>query len=219
MESLTVLDAWQELLPPSIRVSAGAASGDAASLTVDELASAGDVTSDRMRELEFGRMYAKRALSMLGFDKLDLPIALDRAPLWPSGVVGSLTHVRGCQGEHFAAAVARASDFSAIGIDAEFEGGLDPHVWTQVLTTRELGQIRALPVNARATEVLTRWCIKEAIAKAERQPTEPIEIEIVGKSDGFWNAKNLSQRKSRDHWQARTTKSHGLILAAVVVPR
>src|SRR6266849_2272419 len=216
MEGLTVLDAWQELLPPSIRVSAGAASGDAASLTVDELASAGDVNSDRMRELEFGRMYAKRALSMLGFDKLDLPIALDRAPLWPSGVVGSLTHVRGCQGEHCAAAVARASDFSAIGIDAEFEGGLDPHVWTQVLTTRELGQIRALAVNARATEVLTRWCIKEAIAKAERQPTEPIEIEIEGNGDGFWNAKNLGKPMSRDHWQARTTKSHGLILAAVI---
>ena len=91
----------------------------------------------RMRELENGRMYAKRALAMLGIRDVDLPIAPNRSPLWPAGIVGSLTHVIGRVDGHVAAAVARTENVCALGIDIECESGLHPRLWDYVLTRRE----------------------------------------------------------------------------------
>ena len=42
-------------------------------------------------------------------------MAEDRAPVWPDGVVGSITHA----GNFAAAAVAWAADIAALGIDSE----------------------------------------------------------------------------------------------------
>jgi 4'-phosphopantetheinyl transferase EntD len=42
-------------------------------------------------------------------------MAEDRAPIWPDGVVGSITHT----GDFAAAAVAWAADIAALGIDSE----------------------------------------------------------------------------------------------------
>jgi 4'-phosphopantetheinyl transferase EntD len=42
-------------------------------------------------------------------------MAKDRAPIWPDGVVGSITHT----GDFAAAAVAWAADIAALGIDSE----------------------------------------------------------------------------------------------------
>ena len=42
-------------------------------------------------------------------------MAEDRAPIWPDGVVGSITHT----GDFAAAAVARAADIAGLGIDSE----------------------------------------------------------------------------------------------------
>jgi 4'-phosphopantetheinyl transferase EntD len=113
MDSRTFLEAWRDILPASVSVSAGALLQDAIPLTSRELASAGRVEAERMRELESGRVYAKRALALIGIKEVDLPIARDRSPLWPAGIVGSLTHVTARGVRQFAAAVARTTDICA----------------------------------------------------------------------------------------------------------
>jgi 4'-phosphopantetheinyl transferase EntD len=69
----------------------------------------------RRREFTTGRHCARVALRRLGY----APVAIGRgergAPGWPTGVVGSITHCAGYR----AAAVARATDLRALGIDAE----------------------------------------------------------------------------------------------------
>jgi enterobactin synthetase component D len=71
------------------------------------------------RQLHFraGRFCAARALAALGRGPDSLHVARGKAgaPVWPEGIAGSITHTEGFA----SAAVARTSDFPAIGIDTE----------------------------------------------------------------------------------------------------
>ena len=80
-----------------------------------ERAALGDVVAGRRHQFAAGRHCARRALARLGFPPEPLLSGADRAPRWPDGVVGSITH---CEG-YAAAAVARRGDVAALGIDAE----------------------------------------------------------------------------------------------------
>ncbi len=224
MNSKAILRAWRELLPPEVCVSAGPILPNASPLTARERASAGSVSEGRLRELENGRAYAKRALAMLGIVRAELLIAPDRSPLWPVGVVGSLTHVTGRDGGHFAAAVARTHAVCAIGIDVERDGDLHASIWSNILTAGELERIRTLPVSERVAAVQMVWCAKEAIVKAMRRPTEPTQLEIALDLNWnsylvTWQAAKPGRARSVEIWHGRTVRSEGFILSSVVVPR
>jgi hypothetical protein len=62
------------MMPRDVRVAAGEAF--ATPLTAHERQSLGTVSTDRLSEFESGRAYAKRALSMLGIDNVDLATCL-----------------------------------------------------------------------------------------------------------------------------------------------
>jgi 4'-phosphopantetheinyl transferase EntD len=220
-----VLKAWRELLPPSVCVTAGPYLEQATPLSASERASAGVVDAERMRELECGREYAKRALEMLGVRCIELGVAPDRAPLWPTGVVGSLTHVVGRAGGHFAAAVARIDAICNVGIDVEYETGVHPKIWSHILTPRELERVLTLSPQARPIEAQVIWCAKEAMAKAARRPIEPTEIEIERDPTGngyaaTWRVPRRADVASpTEIWWGRIARVQGFILAAVVLPR
>jgi 4'-phosphopantetheinyl transferase EntD len=81
-------------------------------------------TAGLQRRAEFtaGRVCARAALARLGLPAT--PVLTGRAgePQWPAGVTGSITHCSGYR----ACALALATDFAAIGIDAEPDAGLPP---------------------------------------------------------------------------------------------
>jgi 4'-phosphopantetheinyl transferase EntD len=68
----------------------------------------------RRLEFEAGRALARQALQQLGYPSLAIVSGTSREPIWPKGIVGSITH---CEG-YCAAAVARADAVATIGIDA-----------------------------------------------------------------------------------------------------
>src|SRR4030088_878529 len=72
-------------------------------------------TQKRQREFLAGRWCAEEALQCLGAGSTDVAMAKDRTPIWPVGVVGSITHT----GDFAAAAVAWAADIAGLGIDSE----------------------------------------------------------------------------------------------------
>jgi 4'-phosphopantetheinyl transferase EntD len=72
-------------------------------------------TEKRQREFLAGRRCAAEALQCLGAGSTHVAMAEDRAPIWPDGVVGSITHT----GDFAAAAVAWAADIAGLGIDSE----------------------------------------------------------------------------------------------------
>jgi len=69
----------------------------------------------RRREFTTARVCARAALQGLGYPAAPILNGERGEPLWPEGVVGSITH---CQG-YRACAVARSSEIVTLGIDAE----------------------------------------------------------------------------------------------------
>lgn len=70
----------------------------------------------RVAEFVSGRFCAERALEKIGIErKQNISIDKDRSPVWPYGVVGSITHTEG----FVSAAVAHAREIVGVGIDSE----------------------------------------------------------------------------------------------------
>lgn len=109
----------------------------------------------RRREFAAGRNLARAALTRIGLAPCAIPRA-DRAPVWPRGAVGSITHTR----ELVAACVARASDLRGVGIDLERAGRVAGRVRRRILTPTELTDHSVLDADT------LRFACKEAIYKA-----------------------------------------------------
>lgn len=81
----------------------------------EEAAIVENAVEKRRREFSTGRNCARSALRGLGLEPGPIPTGERGAPLWPPGIVGSITHCTGYR----AAAVAWACDTVTIGLDAE----------------------------------------------------------------------------------------------------
>ena len=129
----------RSLLPPEVvLVEAGAGEWEAPPLR-EESALVERAVLRRRREFAAGRACARRALELLGFPPAPLPAGPNRAPLWPEGAVGSITHC----GDYCAAAVARTATVRALGIDAELNEPLPPGVAELVCTPAERDWVSA----------------------------------------------------------------------------
>jgi len=83
-------------------------------------------------------------------------------PLWPPGLVGSVTHAGGYR----TVATAPRAQVDALGIDMEPLAPLPPAMWQRLFDPAELGELLALPAPQRGGAALARWCLKEALFKA-----------------------------------------------------
>jgi 4'-phosphopantetheinyl transferase EntD len=81
----------------------------------EEQALVGNAVAKRRREFLSARACARRALVSLGLPPQPITSGEHGEPVWPSGVVGSITH---CDG-YRACALARAPAVISLGIDAE----------------------------------------------------------------------------------------------------
>lgn len=131
-----------------------------AELFPSEADTLGRAVDKRRREFVTGRACARRALAQLGVAPVAIPGDATGAPVWPAGVVGSITHCRGFR----AAAVARAADALALGIDAEPDEPLPPGVVEEVAHGPELDLVAAGGPGVDAGRLL--FCAKEAVYKA-----------------------------------------------------
>lgn len=105
-----------DLLPDFVAVEVAGEADWTGELLPDEARGLSQHAVDvRRREYTAGRVCARRALSRLGVHGRPLTTAPSRAPVWPDGTTGSITHTAG----YCAAAAARRPQVRAIGIDAE----------------------------------------------------------------------------------------------------
>lgn len=98
------------------------------------------VVDKRRREFRTVRLCARRALRELGLPSVAVLPGEHREPLWPPGVVGSMTHCTGCR----AAAVAHSRDLVTVGIDAEPHEPLPPDVTDAIALDEELVRLAKL---------------------------------------------------------------------------
>jgi 4'-phosphopantetheinyl transferase EntD len=221
MNSEALCQTLRELLPKGVCVAAGRALETP--LTELERTSLGAVRAERMCEFQSGRAYAKRALAMIDIHDVDLPMGPDRKPAWPTGVVGSITHVRcGHDLLYAAAVVAPTETASAVGIDFEMEDNLPPAVWPYVLTRRELERVLALPAGRRGREALYIWCAKEAAAKTAVHQLDLSNVEVDRDARGgdfVARFPDGGAGKRRTEVSGRTAGWDRLLIATAVVPQ
>lgn len=143
----------------------------------------------RRAEYTTVRWCARQALSPLGHAHVPILKDVHGAPIWPEGIVGSLTHCVGFR----AAAVARSAGVRSVGIDAEPHQPL-PH---GILPVISLPGERALLRRLSRVYPAVRWdrllfSAKESIYKAWH-PVEPRNLGyedavVTFDADGGWVA-------------------------------
>jgi 4'-phosphopantetheinyl transferase EntD len=122
-----------------------------------------EATGERRREFATGRACARTALDRLGYRPVALPRDDGGAPIWPHGVVGSITHCAGYR----AAAVAPVSVLDTVGVDAEPNVALPSGMDAVVALPEERDQVAVLLRRSPGI----RWdrllfSAKEAVYKA-----------------------------------------------------
>lgn len=104
-----------ELLPPEVHAVETSADPPDATLFPAERAVIARAVDKRCREFTTVRHCARTALAGIGVEPAPILPGERGAPVWPVGVVGSMTHCA----HYRAAAVARSREIATVGIDAE----------------------------------------------------------------------------------------------------
>lgn len=121
------------------------------------------VVEKRRRELLAGRLLARRALERLGITDHALLPDEHRAPIWPAGIVGSISHTRSA----CAVVVARATEVLGLGLDLEDGRGLPERALTLVCTERERTWIATRPQGERRQLGTLFFSAKESVYKCQ----------------------------------------------------
>ena len=127
------VDAMRLLLPTSLIIKGGGLNLHDR-LIYPEGDLIGRAVQKRRREFIAGRTYAREALNELGQPSVPIMKKSSRAPLWPNGFVGAISHTQML----CAAVVGRAAEFASIGIDIEDDTPLDPDLVPLICLPTEL---------------------------------------------------------------------------------
>jgi 4'-phosphopantetheinyl transferase EntD len=120
----------------------------------------------RQTEYLVGRHCAREALRRVGVRDFVLRAGADRAPIWPTGIVGSITHT-GTPADGFCGvAVARHEDLVAVGLDAELARPLALDLWPAVLTPRERHLLDRQAPESTGLVATLHFSAKESVYKA-----------------------------------------------------
>lgn len=124
----------------------------------------------RAREFGAGRAAARSAMEALGHVPRPVLQGPDRAPIWPLGLTGSITHTDG----DCLAIVTDAPDIRALGIDLEPATPLEPALWPEICTMAEMRWLASLGPSQRGNFAKLIFCIKEASYKAQYQVSRQV---------------------------------------------
>ncbi|MFI9642504.1 4'-phosphopantetheinyl transferase [Micromonospora sp. NPDC051925] len=174
----------------------------------------------RRREFTTVRACARQALAQLGVAPAPILPGPGRAPAWPAGVVGSMTHCAGYR----AAAVASRNLLLSLGIDAEPALPLPRGVLGMVASAAETAHLAALAEDDPAVPWdRLLFCAKEAVYKAWFPVTGRwlgfADADVRIRPDGTLTAGLVTPTPTMPArldgcWLA----SYGLLLATVTVP-
>lgn len=150
-------------LPASLIISVSTIDAAQGPLGPEEAKLLGGATHARRREFTAGRVLARRALEQKGLRQVDIVQSAFGAPIWPTGICGSIAH----SSTHAAIAVARTTHIRSVGID--IDDGRDLEDATQdVATKAELRRLVNHPLAvSEAGAARLVFCAKEALYKCQ----------------------------------------------------
>ena len=159
----TAIEALRALLPPGVVLAGGPLARPDATLYPEEARAVAKSVAKRRREFIAGRAYARDALRALGIEGCAIPVGPGRAPVWPTGIVGSITHTH----DVCAAVVAHDHCVAGLGLDMESAEPLDPSLVPLVCLEPELRQRVSVEAPLRADLPKILFVIKESVYKLD----------------------------------------------------
>ena len=174
--------------------------GQALSLHPDEERAVAGTVEKRRREFALGRTCAHAALAQLNRDGGPIMRAGDGAPVWPAGIVGSITHTQG-----YAAAIAAAAGFAGLGVDAERIGGVTQDLWPRLFDNDERDDLVRQPDPSRLATIL--FSAKEACHKAGHERVLRFHDLHVALGENRFTAQRGSEA-----FEGRYTVNDGLVV-------
>lgn len=214
----------ERILPASASVKA-TREDLATELFPEEEAVVGQAVEKRQREFATARACAREALARLGQPPRPILSGPKGEPLWPPGVVGSITH---CDG-YRACAVAPASELMTIGIDAEPDLALPDGLLADIALPEERTLLRDLAQRAPGTHWdRLLFSIKESIYKA----WFPLAERWLGFEDAVvainWERQSFAARvlvpgpviagRELRSFHGSWLAADGLVMAAIALP-
>jgi 4'-phosphopantetheinyl transferase EntD len=213
------------ILPPSVVAVDMVADPPGARLFPEEEALVAKAVDKRRGEFTTGRACARQAMSLLGLAPGPILQGERGEPLWPRGLVGSITHCAGYRG----AVLGLSSDVTAIGIDAEPNEALPDGVLPAVSSATERRMLQELlrgHPGVRWDRLL--FCAKESVYKVwfplagRWLGFEDAEV-TVNPLAGTFEARLLVAGPRVDGRElsgltGRWLVKNGLVLTAIVVP-
>jgi len=179
---MRVTTGLRRILPAGVGVAARTPGQAQRTLTEPECRSTSGMAPRRLLEFTAGRTCAHEALALIGSPSHGVPIGPQREPVWPRGVVGSISH----SGDLAVAAVAPATLLHAIGIDIEPALPLDADLLGRICRPAELARLRRGPDTALRAKLV--FSAKESVYKClwptTRQFLEFSDVEIVLEEPG-----------------------------------
>jgi 4'-phosphopantetheinyl transferase EntD len=170
----------------------------------------------RQREIIAGRAQARALTERLGLAAAPLLRGADRRPLWPAGLVGSITHSR----ELCAVAAASGEIAASLGIDLEPLRPIEPELHALICTD---GERRALMTRDQPLAFDELVCCVFAAKEAFYKAWHPVAGLFLEHHDvtvvldpglrGFTAAARMGGGGAR----GRLTLTHGHVAAAVVL--
>jgi 4'-phosphopantetheinyl transferase EntD len=157
----------ESLFPPGVAAAELRAPGNPALLDPDEALSVARAVPKRVREFAAGRLCARSALARFGIASFAVRVASDRQPLWPAGLVGSITHTQG----FCAAVIGEHARFVGLGLDTENADAVSPNLWPSICVAEELAWIAALPAEEQTRAATLVFATKEAFYKCQYPST------------------------------------------------
>jgi 4'-phosphopantetheinyl transferase EntD len=161
-------------------------------------------TPARLREFAAGRAAARGAMVLLDMVPVAMPMAADRAPVWPQGITGSITHTD----TDCLAAVTQTK--GVLGIDMERDGRVTADLWPTVLHDDE-----------DSTQATLIFAAKEAVYKAQYPLTgvlfdfHRLHVRIEGAAFRARFCADTGPIAEGSLWTGRHLLYAGLILTAV----
>ena len=183
----------------------------------DEVAAAAQT---RIEQFTAGRVCSRIALGRFGV-AMTTPVLRgeDRAPIWPPGFVGSISHTD----TWCAAAVARAEDVRSIGIDLEPATPLKESLWRRVCTAKERDWLHELSAPGLTGKIL--FSAKESVYKCQYPLTtkflgfHAVEVELGDESFQAVFQQEAGEFKPGDVMTGHYLVEDGLVATACELAR
>jgi len=188
-----------------------------------ERAGMGRMVDKRQREFTAGRVAAHRAMAELGYPAQPVLPGADRAPIWPDGLMGSLSH---CDSLCICA-MGRSRDVQSLGVDVEEDAPLDAELFDAILTPPERNWLNKQPADEMGRLARLLFSAKETAYKAQYPLSrtvldfESISIELgieTGRYDAIF-MHSVGPFATGTRLSGRFVRAQGLILTGITLRR